>query len=241
MQDKVQVIQRRDLYNKSWTPELIVEEIKRLDAANCSDYNFDFSSVLKHILSENTEWFFLFDDDLNKIVGYFNLRALDAWSYSKIINGVFRDQESNVNEYPKIEGEIDFYIGGYVIDTEYRTYINFKKLTVSLVQYFKTMLDKNIMIKSIIARGLTAQGQQFCEGMGMHQVRLHKDKGVIYQIDFRSGEKYPRVADPLVKAVKDVQKKNLSLELLKLDEKAFLEVLDAALKKLGLKIIRNKN
>jgi hypothetical protein len=197
-----------------------------------------FKEYLKE--SENTEWFFLFDDVLNKIGGYVSLRPLDSNAYSKILNGVFRDHEFH-HEYPKIEGEVDFYIGGFVIDPNFRTYTNFKKLTVTLVEHFKYLIDHNVMIKSIIARGLTAQGRQFCEGMGMQQVRMHKDKGIIYQIDFRNDEKYPRVADPLVKAVKEVQKKNLSRELLKLDEKAFLEVLDGALKKLGLKIIRNKN
>jgi hypothetical protein len=218
------------LLNKQWSYEMIAQDVFRLDQEECSEYEVDIIRVVKAVSSPLKRFFYLYDSKANKIIGYFDYRALDASSYESVINGVFKD--GSLAPVP-FKDQINLYIGGFVIQKEYRhDSSNFKKLLVVFVEDLINLLNSEVVIKNISARGLTPLGQKLCEGLGMNKILNHRDKGVIYAISFDWEEK-PKYGSILYDVVKKTKAQRLLKELLGIDEKTGLPLIKKALSNWG--------
>jgi hypothetical protein len=221
------------LLNKQWSYEMIAQDVFRLDQEECAEYEVDIPRVVKAVSSPLKKFFYLYDTKMNKIVGYFDYRALDSSSYESVINGVFKD--GSLTPVP-FKDQINLYIGGFVIQKEYRPDpSNFKKLLVVFVEDLINLLNHEVVVKNISARGLTPLGQRLCEGLGMTKILNHRDKGVIYGVSFDWKEK-PKYGSVLYDAVQKTKAKRLLNQLLGMDEKTGLPLVKQALSNWGYKV-----
>jgi hypothetical protein len=197
------------LLERGWSYKLLADEVGRLDHEECPEYQFDAIRCAESIADERKIWFFLYDEDLNKIAGFLDYRALDEEKHSKVINGTFKDGELGSN-IPKIEGEVNLYVSGFIISKVYqKDYSNFKKLLVIFTESIIVLVNKGLVIKDITARGLTPMGQRLCEGIGMKKIMPHRDKGIIYRIELENLSDNSSSEITLFEAIQDSKAKRV--------------------------------
>jgi hypothetical protein len=96
---------------------------------------------------------------------------------------------------------------GFVLEPAYNNIRNFRALLAAFLQDLDRLIDDGALLKKVIARGLTPDGQNLCEGIGMTPVRQHESKGHIYELDFSNPERIPRSVKPLYDHIERVRGK----------------------------------
>jgi hypothetical protein len=226
------------LIKKSWTYEMLAEEVGKLDHEEALDYEFSVERATKSIASPLRKWFFLYDQERNKIAGFLDYRALSDEYLIKVINGTFKDGELSKGAVP-FEKEVSLYIGGFVIGKAYRKdSSNFKKLLAVFIESLTQLLGNGIVLKEIVARGLSPLGQKLCEGLGMTKITPHKDKGIIYGVSFEWNEK-PKHASALYNAIQKTKAKRLLQQLMGLGAKKGMPIVKDALSSWGYRTEEN--
>jgi hypothetical protein len=190
-----QVTTLEHLHHLGWSNEKIANEIQKLVKENSPNFTVDQTFLPRTIdLLENpsNNYVFLYDAELKKIAGYIGSRPVNEASYQTIINGTFKDGDPEQNIAP-MKGEVNIYVGGFMIDRLYRNQIaNFKNTVAGFFSYLGRLVEQGIKVNSIVARGLSPDGQKMCMAFGMKYVLDHQVKGKIYRATF--GKKEPTAA-----------------------------------------------
>jgi hypothetical protein len=162
--------------------ETLARAIQVMDNESCPEYDFDIKKAIHEVQNPNVKFFFLVDDQTLRVVGYLDIISLDDKHHQKVIQGTFKDGELDEGVIP-IQGEVNLYIRGFVISSQYRSNNNnFKLMIQSLMQWiFDIPRDYEAQVLSVTARGLTESGQNLCKAFGFEKVCDHREKGKIYR------------------------------------------------------------
>jgi hypothetical protein len=223
------------LLSKTWTYEMIAEDLFQLDQEECPTYTQGSEQYIEGTKNPDLIRFLLLDTVKNKLVGYLATHNLSLEYRNKVINGTFKDGELLQGITP-CKDVVYLYTSGFVVSKDYRRdHANFKKLLVVFVEFITQLLNDKIEVKEITARGLTPMGRQLCEGLGMKKLLNHHEKGTIYAINFEDQEK-PKYGSALYNAVQKTKAKRLLNQLLGMDEKTGLPLVKQALSNWGYKV-----
>jgi hypothetical protein len=180
------VVTSEELNKLKWTNKRIAEAIQDILVRENPSFAItdEFIGQITGLLeNKNNRYFFLYNESLKSIEGFLSVRPLKEELYKRVLKGNF-EYEETLQQIAELKGEVNLYIGGISITTRHRSTIgNFRRMIHALLDYLYTLMKHDIIIKDVIARGLTEDGKRLCMGMGMKYLCDHKEKGLMFRAD----------------------------------------------------------
>ena len=180
-------------------------------------YNVDIQQSLETCLSLYNKnkfiYFFVKDKQLNKIVAGCDICPITAKCYKKLKTGEFVDVNMTpdlILNYKKGKS-YNIYFSSIIVDKQYQTFDFLMFLVNQIANYFVELINKNILLKSLIADASTFNGERLCKLFNMKLIANSNHNTKMFEVNLNPPEFKPFTKNlkTLYKILKNTNEKEI--------------------------------
>lgn len=172
--------------------EMTLEDFKYMEQLELKYYSEEhvtpYQESYQWHLSDPNMGFVLEDD--GRIIGFTDMLPVKQEIFDRLVTGTFNDKYLTTDGLVSMEGLrkgdiVNLLFSCVLVEKEYRKTDALKILLNATMDYYRSFVEKGILIDSIVTSNVTEAGERFSERMGFERIGISEHQTVIYRTSFR--------------------------------------------------------